>query len=120
VEFRYRIDSKSLRGGGAAHIPIYSAHTFAAWQGTTLTECRRRTVIIRRCLHRPAQVQGFPEQLPLLTQGKAGRSASEAAVEQVVTDAELVVHEGRVVIQDIAVNRSWVWSSHEAPGTSSV
>lgn len=101
MEFRYRIDSKSLRGSGAARIPIYSAHTFATWQGTTLTECRRWTVIIRRCLCRPAQVQGFPEQPPLLTQGEADRSASEAAVEQVVADAELLVHEGRVVIHDI-------------------
>ncbi|MDB6100400.1 MAG: hypothetical protein JWO52_399, partial [Gammaproteobacteria bacterium] len=47
------------------------------------------------------KVQGFPEELPFLAQSEAYRSATEATVEQIVADTELVVHEGRIVIQDI-------------------
>ena len=77
------------------------AHTFAAWQGAKVTEYREHGVIIRRRLSWPVKVQGFPEELPLLAQSEAYRSASEAAVEQVVADTELIVHEGRIAIQDI-------------------
>jgi hypothetical protein len=88
-------------GSGDAAMHSNGAHTFATWQSAKVTECGGHAVIIPRRSGWPAEVQGFPEWLPLLAHGEADRSAPEVAVEQVVADAEVVVHEGRVAIQDI-------------------
>ena len=90
---------KAFRSGGTQG--FYGSRTFAARRSAKATDYRGYSVIIPRRSTSPVKVQGIPDQLPLLTNGEADCPAAEVAVEQVVADTELIVHEGRVAIQDI-------------------